>query len=285
MLGQTLESFAKLNVPETVELEVLVVDNNSTDETKASVESFQGQLPIKYVFESRQGHSVSRNTAIDNSTGDLMIWTDNDVIVDPGWLKGYVEGARKHSSSDFFGGAIEPVFESGKPDWLEATWEKCRAVYAYRNLGKKDFELAENQFPYGANFAVRNNVQKKFRFDEATGRSKDSLLGDDEISMLKNLVKAGHSGTWLGSVGVRHVITAERATADYVAKYFEGQGQSNVQNGRPTFAGSMQAFWIGKFNALCYRWKRGSRPADEWVSHLIRSSIACGERKQHRRKP
>lgn len=279
LLNQTLASLQSLDVPKGIEWEVVLVDNNSTDDTRAVAEGFQESLPLRYVFEAQQGHAVSRNRAIAESSGDLIIWTDNDVQVSPKWLKNYCDGVRQFPDAAFFGGKINPIFESGRPSWLTATWEKCRCVYAYRDLGNQVFPFPSDQFPYGANFAVVKRVQEQFPFDVHTGRSQNQLLGEDEISVLKRIATAGYQGIWLPDVSVDHLIPADRATSGYVGQYFVGQGQANVLRDKAKYGGRWQAWRVALHNYVCFLIKQRRNP-DEWVSHLIRSSIAWGEYKQ-----
>jgi len=70
--------------------EVVVVDNNSTDNTKRVAGSFHGRLPVKYVFEKMQGIAIARNSGIENSCGDIIVFTDDDCVPEKDWLK-YIE--------------------------------------------------------------------------------------------------------------------------------------------------------------------------------------------------
>lgn len=277
LLRQTLQQLKQLNIPADVTWEIVVVDNGSSDDTRAIIESFQGQLPVQYVFVPQPGHARSRNAAIANVTGELILWTDNDVIVEPNWLAAYVAGARKFPQAAFFGGKIVPVFESRKPIWLAETWPKCHPVYAARDLGNDEFELPPQQYPFGANFAVRTAVQKQFPFNVDWGRSASAMLGDDEINVLDRMARAGHVGIWLPTATLKHFIPDDRATVRYVSRYFVGQGQANVLKEAPTMQSKFHALRVAIHNRSCFALKRRFSPADEWVSHLIRASIAWGE--------
>src|ERR1700738_3055719 len=83
LLGQTLESFVRLRIPEGVSWELLVVNNNCTDDTDAVIERHAGSLPIRRLYEPTPGKSYAHNLAIAEAQGDLVLWTDDDVIVDP----------------------------------------------------------------------------------------------------------------------------------------------------------------------------------------------------------
>ena len=277
LLRQTLDSIVAADHSQVDNWELIVVDNNSTDDTPAVVAEFEARLPIVYAQETMQGHSASRNRAIELATGDLIVWTDNDVIVDSDWLSAYRSAADRWPKSAFFGGVIEPVFESPKPAWLEETWEKCKPVYAARDLGEEEFALAANQFPYGANFAVRSEVQREFKFDILVGRVSGSLVGEDEIDLLRRITAAGYAGTWVPTAKVQHYIPDDRVTTKYVRDYFVGQGVANVLNDKATFFSPFRARWSAWHNWICFKLKQKSKSPDEWVSHLICSGIAQGE--------
>lgn len=70
--------------------EVVVVDNNSLDDTRAVAESFAGRLNVRYVFEPVQGTSVARNTGIRHAAGDVIVFFDDDCVAEADWLR-YME--------------------------------------------------------------------------------------------------------------------------------------------------------------------------------------------------
>ena len=87
-LEKVLESVQGLNCPPGASWETLVVDNNSSDATKATVERFvgKGRGDIRYLFEGRQGKSHALNTGIERAAGQILAFTDDDVLFDPDWL-------------------------------------------------------------------------------------------------------------------------------------------------------------------------------------------------------
>src|SRR6266540_2548384 len=87
-LQKTLKSLEDLVVPANLSWELIVVDNNSRDDTRAVVEGFArtARFPVRYVFAGRQGLCHARNTGITVARGEVMAFTDDDVTVDPCWL-------------------------------------------------------------------------------------------------------------------------------------------------------------------------------------------------------
>lgn len=276
LLRQTLDSIVAMEKPKQIGWELVIVNNRSTDDTAEVIQSYQSSLPIQYVFEDQQGHCASRNAAIRQATGDYILWTDNDVQVDSGWLSAYADGFAEHPQAAFFGGRITPVFEAGIPNWIEATWEKCKPVFAARDLGDSQIALGNGVYPYGANFAIRTDVQQAFQYDSRLGRKASGMLGEDEISVLRKIDQAGHQGVWLPNASLKHIIPADRATTKYVANYFTGQGQTNILQDKikKTAAVAKREYLR---NRIAWRVKRWIREPDEWVSHLIRANLSRGE--------
>src|SRR5690349_14130582 len=85
-LRRTLTSLTAMRIPADLAWETLVVNNEGTDHTDQVIDSFVGRLPIRRAMEPRRGLSNARNRAIDEARGDYIIWTDDDVVVDPSWL-------------------------------------------------------------------------------------------------------------------------------------------------------------------------------------------------------
>ena len=86
-LHRTLLALAAMTVPATVRHEVIVVDNASSDDTKAVIDAAGIMLPVRYLHESRPGLGRARNVGLAQATGQLIFMTDDDCIVDPDWLE------------------------------------------------------------------------------------------------------------------------------------------------------------------------------------------------------
>jgi glucosyl-dolichyl phosphate glucuronosyltransferase len=87
-LAKALDSLAASDLPKNVAWEVLVVDNNSKDETRGVVAQFSQRHPgrFRYFFEPQQGKSFALNSGIRESRADVLAFVDDDVIVERGWL-------------------------------------------------------------------------------------------------------------------------------------------------------------------------------------------------------
>lgn len=280
LLEQTLRSLEAMEVPDDVDWEVIVVDNNCTDETPDVVASFLQRLPLRSVIEEKQGHSHSRNRAIAESTGDFILWTDDDVIVSPQWLSQYCQAFAGPTEVGFWGGTIEPLFESTPPKWLQENWRRCGGVFAVRDFGSEPVEFTKRKLPFGANFAIRRSLQERFGYDSRFGRVSDvSVRGYDEIDVLTQVIDAGFRGHSVPGATLQHFIPTARMSLDYVRQFYEGQGETWVLRGESDAPSRQLAinYWS---HQLGYRLRRCIGPTAKWFDHLVKASRARGQWKK-----
>jgi glycosyltransferase involved in cell wall biosynthesis len=110
-LGRVLESAGRLVIPEGINWELIVVDNGSTDDTAAVARSFadSSHVRVRYVLETRKGTSRARNAGIRESQGEIIAFTDDDMVLDRDWLSSIVEHAAKDSSTSIYFGQTRPL--------------------------------------------------------------------------------------------------------------------------------------------------------------------------------
>jgi glycosyltransferase involved in cell wall biosynthesis len=103
-----------------VRYEVVIVDNNSTDNTRATVESFidKGHTNLRYVFEPRQGIAYGRNAGIAAAKADIIAFTDDDVVVADNWIATINHTFAENPDIDYIGGKILPRWSEPPPKWL-----------------------------------------------------------------------------------------------------------------------------------------------------------------------
>jgi glycosyltransferase involved in cell wall biosynthesis len=225
-LGETLWSFTKLNISEETTWEVVVVDNGSTDSTAEVVRSFENSLPIRRVFQPEPGISKSRNSGIDAAKGDYIVWTDDDVHVEPNWLAAFLDAFKRWPQASVFGGKITPFFVPPTPAWLLGAREKLKDVFAVRDFGSDPVPLSvsDDRIPFGACYAIRATEQRQYRYDPTLGRAPGQIRAGEETAVIDSILKANHSGWWIPKAEVKHIIPASRQTLEYVAQYYEGRG-------------------------------------------------------------
>jgi len=280
-LDRTLASLTALTLPASMQWELLVVDNGSHDDTATSLRTYAGRLPVRMLAESRIGLSYARNRAIAEARGVYIVWIDDDVIVDPDWLRAYAEAFRAWPDAAFFGGPIVPAFEGTPPRWLQSALPHVDNAYAARDLGNAPVPLTRETLPFGANFAVRAEEQRRHLFDPELGRRDSALFAGEEWAVLEALLGEGASGRWVPDARLRHVIAPERQTVLYLRNYYVGNGMSLARTrdaaGERMLLGRPRWVWREAFSQeLAYRARRLYASADVWSVHLRRASIAWG---------
>jgi len=237
LLDQTLGTLRDVRVPEGLEWEVLVVNNNCTDHTDEVVARHAGPLPLRRVFEPAQGHSNARNRAVAEATGDLLLWTDDDVLVGREWLAEMAKAAGDFPGASYFGGAIEPWFGEEPPGWLRANLGLLGGVLVILDHGPEVRRLREGEMVFGASLAFRTEVLRGRLFDPDLGRKGTSLIGYDEVGLTRQLHAEGKYGVWVGTSRLRHYIPSSRMTERFVWDWFVADGRSAVRAGYASFGG------------------------------------------------
>jgi glucosyl-dolichyl phosphate glucuronosyltransferase len=282
LLGRTLSRLESLRVPAGVEWELLVVDNNSRDDTGAVLESFRDRLPLIPLFESRQGRSWALNRALETATGEFVLWIDDDILVDREWLAEYHAAFLHHPDAGVFGGRIVPRFEGDPPAWLLAGLEEVAAVYGACEPTNGPIRLTDPFLPFGGNMAVRTELQRRFPFDVRLGRSGGVMLAGEESLVVRAALEAGIAGWWLPAAVVEHVIPPSMQTVSHIRRYYHDFGATTPLTGgardeamilgRPRWA--WRQALQGEINFRLARWFR--RPARVWVRGLRDASFGWG---------
>ena len=157
-------------IPADVEWELVVVNNNSTDRTDSVIASHERALPIRRLCEGTPGCAAPVITRSPRQRGEWILWTDDDVLVDPEWLAAYNEAARRWPDAGYFGGLIEPWFQMLAPlSWILENRKILEGVLAIRDFGREEHYLADDETPWSANMAVRTELFKNNPFDPSHG--------------------------------------------------------------------------------------------------------------------
>jgi glycosyltransferase involved in cell wall biosynthesis len=226
-LRQTLASLQECRLPAGTEWEVVIVDNNSTDGTSAVCEQFRQQSPQRYrhVAEKRQGKSFALNTGVENATGRILAFTDDDVIVDPAWL---AETLRAFESPRCVGvgGKIVPLWNSNKPSWFtsEGPYKLLPAIVSY-DLGEDPCEIHAPAL--GANLSFRREmfeVYGMFRTD--LGPTAGSEVRGEDNEFCWRLLRAGEQLMYAPKAIVFHPVDKHRIDKRYFQVWYFGMGQS-----------------------------------------------------------
>lgn len=189
--------------------ELLVVDNASTDATRQVAERFGERLPLRLVDEPRQGLSHARNRAVEAARGDVLLFTDDDVRLEPDWLAAFALAFAQHPQAAFFGGRVSPDWGGATPRWFRAeTAEQFAGVLVAFDRGETTRPLgADEPLPIGASLAFRLEALRRcgpFRTDlGVVGRGRGR---GEETELLQRLVAGGRRGAYVGEARCRHPV-------------------------------------------------------------------------------
>ena len=176
LLRKTLGSLLNARVPAGLDVHIIAVDNNSTDDTKAVINEFaeQSMGRVKYVFEKRQGRSPALNAGVAVATGDLIGFIDDDEEIDASWYETILAAFTEHDV-DFIGGPYVPRFEGDVPEWLP---KSHTAVVGIVDGGDKvvPFDDSYNGILMGGNAVFRRETLERVGpYSTALGRSGTRL--------------------------------------------------------------------------------------------------------------
>ncbi len=210
--------------------------------------------------------------------GELIIWTDDDVSIDPRWAAAYWSAARRHPEASFFGGTIDPWFESDPPDWLRQAWTVVCDAYAVRDLGRSPLPLRPDRLPFGASYAIRAGVQRHYLYDPRLGRCRDEMIGGEETHVARRMLADGLQGVWVPDARLRHFIPSDRMTEDYLRRFYLGQGQqiAALRTGRAPR--SRRRLWTRALRAEArYQLRRRVVPSTTWLRDMKTASNRWGQ--------
>jgi len=281
LLRETLARLTHLAIPDGVDWELIVVQNNCTDGTAAILADFAMQLPLRPICEPRQGVNFARNAAVEGARGEYIVFTDDDTLVDERWLAAYVSAFASFHDVDVFGGPIVPRFASPPPPWLRASLPLVQAAFGNLDARGRGVTFSAAFYPFGANMAFRASVLRQSPFDPLLGPKGKSRINGSETALVLKLLARGHSGRWVEEARVEHCVQEKQMTTDFLRWYFTGQGASMAleltEPGTKMLWGRPRWLWREAVVAeLQYRARRFVTSPRTWVADLKRASVARG---------
>ena len=285
MLRETLASFLLVQRPINVRCEVIIVDNNSNDDTPAVSQEFCGRNPelFRYVREPIQGLSYARNAGIRSSSAGLIAFVDDDIYFDQLWLVEMLDLFRKTDAS-CAGGKSIPRFEGGAPSWIST---KVLSLYGSTNSGDAVKRMSFPDHPFGLNMVFRREVfETAGLFNVTLGRIKNSLLSNEEYELFHRIDRANLPVFYTPLAIIYHRIPEARTRKSWVLRRYYCQGLSDMvfaQIAKPwSRTGQLlrlpgKLFWLSRAacGALCARVTPGVGD-DVAFQRLIMTVYAAG---------
>ena len=282
-IGNLLESIAKNDIDKSA-YEIVLVDNNCTDNTREICETFakaHKDVNFRYVVESEQGLSAARNKGIKEAKGDVIVYVDDDALVDSPYLRTYAEWFATHPKTMACGGPIEPLYETEEPSWMSPYTKAL--LTAWMNYGDKAREYPRGRYPGGGNAAYRKEVFDQVGlFNTALGRKGGNLMGSEEKDIFDKMQALGMQVLYLPTPVLHHIIPQTKLESDYFNRLTTQIGISERQRtlaiGEGKYIKRLLAEgvkWCGTLVLLCL-YTISFHPAKGWKLVLFRNNVTRG---------
>jgi glycosyltransferase involved in cell wall biosynthesis len=209
-------------------VEVLVVDNGSSDATPDVIGRWRTRLPVlRSVDAPVAGLSRARNVALREARGHVVAFLDDDVLVDRGWLVALRSAYAVDPPVVGTAGRIELAWPGGRPRWLP---ESREVWFAALDLGESPRLLRDRERPVGANMSVVREVALDVGgFDPTLGYSGRGLLGNEELDFFDRIRAWGGVLAYAPGASVMHVVEGDRVSRRYLVRRVYSQGRSDVR--------------------------------------------------------
>lgn len=246
-LKHTLAAYQALETT-GITWELVVIDNDSHDDTASVLAAAAETLPLTRLFVEAGGQNRARNAAIERLRGELVIFTDDDVIPEPNCLRAYAAAAGRWPDEAIFGARIEPRFPEGTPGWMRSE-DFAFGTTAFARYHPAEQEGHVKRHPYGPSFAIRRHVLKGRRFPEHLGPQSGAYPMGGEGHFLREIAADGYRYIYVPEARVQHIVRAEQTTERWLLRRArnKGRGQIHMPSTKTT-----RAFYIGRVPLRLY---------------------------------
>ncbi|NEO57004.1 MAG: glycosyltransferase family 2 protein [Okeania sp. SIO3B5] len=223
---------------EEITWEILIIDNNSTDNTaevvKEQISNWSEVYPLRYCFETKQGLAFARRSALKEAKSDLIGFLDDDNLPYPDWVAEAYKFAQEHPNAGAYGGQIHGKFEVEPPQGFGRIARYFAIIegnktYCYNEKYK---HTRKKMFPPGAGIVIRKQawLESVPECQQITGVSGNSLLTKcEDVEMLSYIFYAGWELWFNKDMNIDHKMPKSRFEKNYIIKFFKGVGLSRYQ--------------------------------------------------------
>lgn len=228
-LKETILHISRCRIPRGISWEVVIVNHNSQDHTEQVASEMQQMLPLKYAVETREGLGQARNCGLLMSSGALVLFTDDDVKPDPGWVEVYWSAYVANPSKRFWGGPIESEFEGAEPNW-ELVQLGPPSVKGF-DLGERERRLLnESNFLIAANWGCPSlALKREGGFDSELGLNT-AVGSSEETDLMERLIRSGMESWYLPAAKIRHIVPMSKVSLKHLGNRRRAYGRYEARN-------------------------------------------------------
>jgi glycosyltransferase involved in cell wall biosynthesis len=237
LLRETLEALQAMAPPSDCDVEIVIVDNNSTDATRDVVAAFTAggqRFPVRYLHEVQQGKSFALNLGLRHSRGDVIALTDDDVLPADDWLSRVVSAFRAHDVTFVFGKVLPRWSVTPPPEMLTERAQHIWGPLALLDYGDTPMHYAPEScgqgLPIGANLSFsREALLTLGGWRTDLGKVNNTLISGEDHEIFMRLRRHDlYRGLYDPENYVRHYVPAERLTRTYFRRWFYWSGKTRA---------------------------------------------------------
>jgi len=189
---------------------VIVVDNNSTDDTRDIVEGYRKRIPqIRYIFEPEQGLSFARNKGFREAETEWVAYLDDDAKAFPDYLERIV-AAINLNKYDCIGGIFHPWYKYGKPKWYKDRYAS--------NIGTLENPEGQRYAP-GGNMIIRREILVELGgFSDQIGMTGQRISYGEETRLQIAMAKIGYTFGLDESIQIEHLVARYKLSVWWLTK-------------------------------------------------------------------
>jgi glycosyltransferase involved in cell wall biosynthesis len=213
--------------------EYLLIDNGST-ESLASWVDLSWHPSGQHISEDRLGLTHARLRGIERSSSDILVFVDDDNVLDPNYLTQVIKLANAWPHVGAFSGQVRPQFEELPGDWTRPYWNRL-AIREFENDRWSNIACLPETAPNGAGLCVRRDVASRYAQYHSEGRRRflldrqgSDLLSAGDLDLAATACDIGLGNALFASLGLTHLVPKERLNEEYLLRLMEGQTFSAV---------------------------------------------------------
>jgi len=284
LLERTLASINRAHRPEGCSVNILVVANACTDNTRVFLEDYciraaiKNWLPLSWLDEATPGKSHALNTAIPELRSDLVALVDDDHRVDENFLTGISSAAGSYPDAALFCGRILPDWDGSEPAWVHDTgpYRIYPLPVPRQDLGDNPHLVGrEGPIPGGGNLFLRRQVFDRIGgFSTALGPKGHNLGGGEDTDFVLRALNSGELLQYIPDIIQYHYVDPARLRLAYLLRKSFQRSRAVVHTGQtrarvPSYMWRKLVEYI--FNAVfSLKWKKKR-------FFLVRIAAALGE--------
>ena len=216
LLKQTINSFLNINYPKN-KYEIIISDNNSKDGTKNIVSKYKKKFSsVKYIFIKEQGVHYARNYAAKIAKGDILYFTDDDMIATKNILLELINIFKKDKKIAVTTGLILPKFETDPPMWIRKHLINFWLSLTDPQIKKKKTIISNNDFGI---FSCHQAIKKDIFFRSGGFNPENTSgiwMGDGETGLNIKIKKLGYKFAYTKKSVIFHCIGQSRLNFNYL---------------------------------------------------------------------